>query len=302
MGEWSEWSDCSCTCDGVAHRSRRVVRYGYGSGKWCGNFLNTSAQDSGEFAATKEVKACNVDHAACRGPQPVDCHWSGWEPRKCTLWNEDEDAFSDAEEVKCGGGQRRLQRFIIQDAKFGGRPCDGPSEITEPCATQPCDAPKQKNCEWNEWSKWSVCDKCGGQKRRTRTIKQMPKNGGVCGMRDEDVFENMASEEIAACRRECHDEVYCVWSDWTDGTCDAECGPGGRMVRTRELVGQSTKPETLYASDAVVPQHRFQDLLVSFGCGSLVTCLVAVVTFRMFRQDQSRSFVRAADEYTTGAE
>lgn len=279
------------------------MTYGYGAhGRFCGQFQSSGQEEqAGEYAATKEVKPCHVGGKECKGPQKVDCHWSGWEPGKCANWDVADDAMKEAEEVTCGGGQRQLQRFIIQDSKNGGIPCDGPSEKLEPCNTQTCPSDPIVNCEWNPWSAWSVCDKCAGEKRRTRTIKTMPKNGGVCGPHNNSKIANMNSEEVDECERECKDEVFCEWGDWEGGECDAECGPG-RQTRTRHLIGRNVSSERLFSASAGVPQHRFQDLLVSFGCGSLVTCLVAVVTLRMFRQDQSRSFVRAADDYTTGAE
>ena len=54
----------------------------------------------------------------------VDCHWSHWTVGECT--------------VTCGKGVRKYVRIEHQKALFGGIPCKGQSNRTEPCTYIAC--------------------------------------------------------------------------------------------------------------------------------------------------------------------
>jgi len=257
FGEWGHWSDCSCTCEGIQHRSRTIAKYGLAGGEFCAG-------------GTKEVEACNnyTSNPKCRADPPVDCEWNEWELGKCT--------------TTCGGGQLMSERSIKTPHAFGGKPCNGTMTKTEACHTESCTSQPPVDCKWNAWSEWSVCDKCGGQRKRSRTIGQMPQHmGQACH------FEY--SEETMKCPRECHKKVYCVWSEWTvDPKCSAECGKGFRK-KERDLKETTTPPagapQTLFDKGEIMPESRLQDLAISFSCGALVTFLVLVVTMRVFRRE-----------------
>ena len=99
-------------------------------------------------------------------------------------------------------------------------------------------------------------------------MKSMPKDGGVFGVVN-GIPQSMDSEQVAEFDRECRERIWCVWDGWQDGT-------PGTKVCSCWLVGSPAETTTLNAASvAAEPQHQFQTLLVSFGCGSLVACLVA---------------------------
>ena len=54
----------------------------------------------------------------------VDCQWGEWKSGKCS--------------VTCGKGVRKYGRIEHQQALFGGIPCKGQSNRTEPCAYVAC--------------------------------------------------------------------------------------------------------------------------------------------------------------------
>lgn len=214
----------------------------------------------------------------CAKNEPIDCVLSDWTDGECT--------------ATCGGGQLTRNRSILTPNKFGGNACNGTLSQTVPCATTSCAKQPPVDCEWNIWSDWSVCDKCGGQRKRSRTIALMPKHyGKPCH------FEN--SEETAACPRKCHDAIYCLWSDWTTTDCSAKCGPGFKLrERTLKSVSESelsaqTAQRLFNAGTAPVAGNRLRDMAVSFATGSLMTFLVLAVTIRTFRSPSARSYGHA---------
>lgn len=84
FGDWTSWGDCSCPCNGVQDRSRRITTYNNVGGQPCGG-------------ATKEIRGCNVHSSACNGI-PVDCVMGEWG-----------DFGSCSSE--CGGGVMRRSRY-----------------------------------------------------------------------------------------------------------------------------------------------------------------------------------------------
>lgn len=63
----SDYGDCSCSCNGIKDRSRRINTYSNEGGKAC-------------VGPLKEVVPCNTD-PNCGEPEPVDCvmgSWSEW--------------------------------------------------------------------------------------------------------------------------------------------------------------------------------------------------------------------------------
>lgn len=265
FGDWSVWSACSCSCDGVKRRSRFIAVYGRGDGKWCGG-------------STKEISPCNPTPGedeppeGCVIPEPVDCELNDWEKwSKCS--------------ATCGGGQRTRRRDIKTEAKGTGLACDANLMEVDGCKDEVCDDHSPLDCEWGQWSEWGACDKCGGEKRRYRHIKQMPRFGGqACGYQ--------ASEEFIACPRHCHERVFCAWQDWKEwDDCTASCGSGTRM-RSRKLELTAEKPievkyEELQMHTDQLEANKMQDVLTAFAAGS-VSFVLVMLSARVLRFGRRR--------------
>ena len=104
---WGEFGDCSCPCNGIKERTRRIATYPEGGGEGC-------------LGGLKEIKACNVpSDKNCPEYLPKDCKISDW-----GKWGE-----CDA---KCGGGHRKRVRSIVQKPVNGGNACEGTLEEVEP--------------------------------------------------------------------------------------------------------------------------------------------------------------------------
>merc|ERR1719240_1450598 len=154
-----------------------------------------------------------------------------------------------------------------------------PCEISTPSPATPC--------QWSDWSEWGACDKCGGQRKRTRHIDKMPEAGGTpCDI--------AASEEVGKCDRQCHDAFYCRWSPWkpvAGDSCSRTCG-GGSIKMERHLIATKitdtadseslTSLSDLKGSIATDDDHRTSELFFSFACGGLVTLIG--VAFRAMRR------------------
>jgi len=214
--DWGAWGACSCSCDGVKHRSRSIGAYGRGNGKWC-------------RGDTKEVAPCNKtgETDGCFvAAKAVDCQFSDWgEWGPCS--------------ASCGPGQRLRERKVIAEAQGGGRACAGSLRELARCEQASCSSTAvvvAKPCIWGIWQEWSSCDKCGGQRKRFRLILQMPEDGGAA-------CKPEASEETSKCPREC-ERSYCTWGPWDTGECSVSCGIGS-VRRVRYLVATETPPETL---------------------------------------------------------
>jgi len=266
FNEWNEWSECSCSCSGIVHRSRVIIKYNSGGGEHC-------------EGSTKEVQSCNTAADNCGKSDPVDCVFSGWsEKRPCS--------------ATCGGGQIVSERSVLTANDFGGNPCQGDLTKVEGCALEPCPSSAQ-DCKWNDWNDWGSCGKCDGQKTRTRTILQMAENfGNPCSPEH--------SQETTRCESNCGHttKYYCEWSDWSVDKCSSTCGKG--FQRKERSLQASMMPQLLYQGRSEITTHsrdRLQDLTISFACGFLVCFLVLIVGFRMFnRQNRDVSHFQREPE------
>lgn len=210
FSEWEDWEDCSCSCNGVQDRSRRVAVYNQNGGKHCSGAL-------------KMLRPCNVD--MCDVGEKVDCVFGGW-----SEWS--------GCNAKCDGGTRTRHREVITPSANGGIPCEGGLVYLGPCNNQGCHY--EVNCQWGQWSAWGECShECGGgESSRYRHIMQLPSpTGRPCA--------KGASSEIQRCNeQQCGVLHFCSWAGWEDwGQCSDECGTGHRK-RSRVLLMSTEKPNS----------------------------------------------------------
>eukprot|EP00929_Paragymnodinium_shiwhaense_P017134 TRINITY_DN1260_c0_g2_i1.p1 TRINITY_DN1260_c0_g2~~TRINITY_DN1260_c0_g2_i1.p1 ORF type:complete len:1993 (+),score=486.90 TRINITY_DN1260_c0_g2_i1:90-6068(+) len=144
LGSWSEWNDCSQTCNGGQHeRHRQIVMEPRGDGKFCDSELS-------------ETKPCATQAcpAAC---QPIDCLYAAWSKWSACLR---------------GAGQAMRTRWITKEPECGGLACDmAATEETKPCVRYEND--EHYYCMWSNWGEWGECSaKCGHATRdRKRELK-----------------------------------------------------------------------------------------------------------------------------------
>jgi len=256
---WSDWSDCSCTCNGVKRRARSIKSYGTGTGASCEGPLG-------------EVEPCNIGDTApagCHAEPAVDCVMGAWkEWGVCS--------------ATCDGGQNVRYREIETYASGGGTPCTGSTSHGTGCKTDPCEGPEPVPCQWQDWSEWGACDKCGGQKKRFRHVAQMPENNGAA-------CDQAGSEETEGCSRDCGVTIFCSWQDWGEwSACPDQVCTKYKRERKRILMATNEEPtltqakfEDLQMEHTAMKSDRLRDLVVSFACG-LFTFAAMVTGVRVF--------------------
>jgi len=264
FADWAVWSDCSCTCNGVKRRGRRIARYGRGDGLYC-------------IGDLKQNAPCNpsegdVAPLSCKVGLPVDGSFSEWTP------------WTDCSKT-CNGGQKTRSRDIGIPPANGGKPISGNTQEIRECkrTTCPDDANNgMMDCKFGEWEQWGACSKCSGQKKRFRTIITYAKDGGRnC--------EPIDHEETLGCdHRSCHEKDYCIWSLWEAWSgCSVKCG-AGRKSRVRRLKFSTTPPKV--TSPALISEYQammklgektkstsLQELTVAFVLGSFAFFLASAV-------------------------
>jgi len=189
---WSEWSDCTKTCDGGQRSRDRSFMQPMNGGTCAGD--------------TSVVQACGVE--PCFAPSEVDCklgEWSDW--TDCT--------------VTCGTGYRSKQIKNYTKSRQDGASCKGSMAKAEACTMPACPA---VDCVWDDWTPYGSCTaSCGGGRMtRTRAIKDHPLNGGKSCL--ETPITEVAGCNTDSCEADCRDGTWAVWNAW--GACSASCGSG----------------------------------------------------------------------------
>eukprot|EP00930_Biecheleria_cincta_P066152 TRINITY_DN5216_c0_g2_i1.p1 TRINITY_DN5216_c0_g2~~TRINITY_DN5216_c0_g2_i1.p1 ORF type:complete len:1322 (+),score=217.62 TRINITY_DN5216_c0_g2_i1:131-4096(+) len=197
---WSDWSECSKTCNGGVRTQTRKIKT---PAAWGGKACEPSDEKS---------ESCNEQNC------PVDCCWSSWTP------------FSLCSK-SCEGGMMSRTRVKAPAESDGGIPCVGAPEESNFCNTQGC----PRDCQWTAWSQWTDCSKkCGGGKiKRFRDISVASKNGGEkCA----GLFEQEADCNVEDCAQDCE---WGEWSEWSacPVTCDGGIRTKTRSKKREELHG-----------------------------------------------------------------
>eukprot|EP00931_Biecheleriopsis_adriatica_P037977 TRINITY_DN21785_c0_g1_i2.p1 TRINITY_DN21785_c0_g1~~TRINITY_DN21785_c0_g1_i2.p1 ORF type:complete len:1661 (-),score=280.93 TRINITY_DN21785_c0_g1_i2:68-5050(-) len=207
LGPWTDWSDCSSTCQGHHARARAIAVQAALGGSPCEGSL-------------EETRPCNAG-ITC-GIPVVDCVYQSWLP-----WS-----FCSR---SCGGGYQKRHRGIARHAQGIGKQCNGDLDEVKPCNEEACVGQSPEDCSWSSWGAWSSCTTtCGeGQRKRQRTIVIEAKNNGK-------PCEGGDAIEL----RECHQPLctsiteVCEWGPWSSwspcsrGGYPVQCG-GGQRKRSR---------------------------------------------------------------------
>jgi len=264
LSQWTDWSPCSCACNGVAERARRVIQYPENGGKGC-------------TAPIKQIKPCNVDK--CRDGPQVDCQLDPWSD-----WSNCDHA--------CNGGIQLRNRSVAIEPKNMGKGCEGVLSMVQTCNTQAC--PGIVDCVWGQWNTWGACslDCGGGQRSRYRHITQMAHGGGKpCTLQSSTAIESCNA-------RKCSESSFCAWSIWEQWSeCSTTCG-SGENERRRYLtlaseppdVGMSESKEILQKiSMGQVNTATVESLGIVFCSGALASALIFfAITMALKRRNSIR--------------
>ncbi|CAJ1422707.1 unnamed protein product, partial [Effrenium voratum] len=275
LGEWSQWSEPSCT--ELCERSRTIARSNECGGKPCGGLL-------------VETKRCYKNCTA-----PVDCklgEWGSWAPAECMTptdqkereravlvvaenggracagvmretmaCSEDQEPVNDCElgqfsewsacTATCGSGLRTQSRSIQVEASGGGSPCKGPLALLQPCSLGPCECPVT-DAVLSQWGEWSGCN--SGMHLRKRQVSQSAKCGG-----------QPAKGGLMEVKR-CGEVIDCEVSEWTGwDECDKSCG-GGQQQRHRQVTRNPLNGGMRCPKDLVVTQGCNQEPCHATSC------------------------------------
>eukprot|EP00397_Hematodinium_sp_SG-2012_P003707 GEMP01003715.1.p1 GENE.GEMP01003715.1~~GEMP01003715.1.p1 ORF type:complete len:1022 (+),score=243.68 GEMP01003715.1:188-3253(+) len=251
---WSSFGDCSCSCNGVRDRNRRIASFASNGGKNCEGPL-------------KEIQSCNI--GLCDVRVPVDCEQGDWEP-----WDDCS--------ARCGGGHQFRSRRVLVAPKHEGRICDPPIKEVQGCNMHACT--QDVDCKWEEWGDWGACTReCGGgEKSRYRRISVLPKHEGLeCSRSD--------TMQVTQCNMQgCRGTWYCAfasWGGWSE--CSVTCGPGEKMRRRELQLGKKKGDNELLVDEfSQVLSVTFEDIssqqmmTVFFG-GMSVSWIAFMVIIRL---------------------
>ncbi|XP_020627814.1 mucin-like protein [Orbicella faveolata] len=190
---WNGWGACSSDCgEGIRIRTRTCTN------PIAGRFGKTCLQLG--LGEPQEEEKCKLKEC------PIDGGFTDWgEYGVCSK--------------PCGtdGVKKRTRTCTNPLPQFGGKPCEGTSEETQPCNVKPCPV----DGAFSEWGSFEDCDKtCGsGIKRRTRTCTNPPPSHG--GKNCEGAVDQVEECNTQPCPV---NGAFSAWSEF--GSCSVSCGSG----------------------------------------------------------------------------
>ncbi|KAK0404094.1 hypothetical protein QR680_017286 [Steinernema hermaphroditum] len=236
--EWSDWSECSCTCgDGIQQRQRLCS-----NGRCLGEAMETSPCNMGPCDTWSQWCEWSACRASCGAGERIRtrycelgtqrCDGSDFEVEQCNAgpcpeWSSWEDWTPCS--VSCGDGFQSRQRTCL-GGLHGQELCSGDRVEQQRCDLPPCSF-------WEQWQEWSSCSvTCGdGVKRRQRVCQY----GNDCHGEDEETLFCFGPPCSA----------WTEWCEWSD--CSSQCGAGQRL-RLRTCLTANGSP----SEDCIGPEQE----------------------------------------------
>eukprot|EP01123_Difflugia_compressa_P008969 TRINITY_DN284_c3_g1_i1.p1 TRINITY_DN284_c3_g1~~TRINITY_DN284_c3_g1_i1.p1 ORF type:complete len:541 (-),score=74.38 TRINITY_DN284_c3_g1_i1:100-1722(-) len=216
FGDWSEWSQCSDTCDGLRYRKQMCQ---------CGLKIFNDSHCKG--LPLEDTEVCNSESSTSGC-----CHWewiNNWSNANTTCCPSDGIAWR-RQACMCA------ERGLSSDSYCAKR---GPFEQeSAPCVNQSNCHGKPTTpstvCHWTDkWSAWSSCSVNRGEGVRYRSKK--------CSCGDPQLCPYPAPIDTATCQANPDDvTVQGVWVENNVTTqCDKPCGVGAYWIGATCLCGDS---------------------------------------------------------------
>ena len=193
--EWSNWTDCSKTCD-VGQKTRT---------RSCKNPNRRSFESARDNVCTGN----ETDMRVCyQGPCRTQSGWNAW-----SSWSQCS--------VSCGlGKQERFRNCNKNEGDF----CLGSEMQVKSCYQKDCPV----NGGWNSWSNWTECSaSCGtGVQAKFRFCINPKPQGGGDSCQGKNIM--VKSCMIAECKDKGHqnDSFWSPWTSWSQ--CSTTCSRGYR--------------------------------------------------------------------------